>query len=113
MPSCETIKMSNSKVNMSDVMVQMMKTLQEIFETLSLREDIVPNFHNFDHEDPYTIIHHDKINGEIQRELEPGDHGDKLNLVEAVSNPFDIATDVTVDVEVKDNLTTDIELQPK
>ncbi|KAK5845937.1 hypothetical protein PVK06_002185 [Gossypium arboreum] len=66
--SCETTKISNSEMlsNMSDMMAQMLKTLQEISEALPLREEIVPGVPKFNHEDPCTIINHDRINGEIQ-----------------------------------------------
>ncbi|KAH1122261.1 hypothetical protein J1N35_005421, partial [Gossypium stocksii] len=69
MSLCETTKISNSELLsiMSDMMAQMMKTLQEISEALPLREDILPDVPKFNHEDPCTIINHDKINGEIQR----------------------------------------------
>ncbi|KAH1039574.1 hypothetical protein J1N35_041317 [Gossypium stocksii] len=96
MPSCDTTEMFNSEVlsNMSDMMAQIMKMVQEISEALPTRKEVVPNFCNFDYEDPCTIVNHDEIH------------------VEVVSDPIDIVADVITEVEVKDKLAIDKKLQP-
>ncbi|KAK5842776.1 hypothetical protein PVK06_005167 [Gossypium arboreum] len=67
--------------------------------------------HNSDHENPSIIDGHDKIDGEIQPEFVTEDHGDELNTVELVSDSIDIAVELTVKVEMENELTTNMELK--
>ncbi|KAK5819610.1 hypothetical protein PVK06_024626 [Gossypium arboreum] len=52
-----------------------------------------------------------EIHGEIQPELVTEDHGDELNTVETNSDPIDIVIDLTIKVDVKDKLTSNMELK--
>ncbi|KAK5836727.1 hypothetical protein PVK06_012527 [Gossypium arboreum] len=63
------------------------------------------NIHNSDHENPYTIDDHDKI----QLKLVTKDYVDEFDLVEIVSDPIDIVAELTINVEVKDELNTNME----
>ncbi|KAK5793855.1 hypothetical protein PVK06_035018 [Gossypium arboreum] len=74
-------------------------------------KEVVHDVLNFDHKDLCTIVNHDEFNREIQQEFGTVDHGNDLNIIEAISNIIDIAANVTVDVEVTDNLTTTMELK--
>ncbi|KAK5771890.1 hypothetical protein PVK06_048145 [Gossypium arboreum] len=95
MPSCETIRMDNSKVfsSMSVMMVQMIKMMQEIFKALPPSKEDMPDVHNLDHENPYTIDDHDEIYGEIQLELVTDDHVDELDIIEMITDPIDMAVE--------------------
>ncbi|KAK5793854.1 hypothetical protein PVK06_035017 [Gossypium arboreum] len=73
--------------------------------------EVVHDVPNFNHEDLCTMVDHDEFNGEIKQESEIRDHEDDLNIVEAVSNHIDIAANVTVNVEVIDDLTITMELK--
>ncbi|KAK5842289.1 hypothetical protein PVK06_004625 [Gossypium arboreum] len=113
MPLCETTLMDNSEVlsNMSNMMAQILKMMQEIFEVLPPNKVDFSDVHNLDHENPCTIDDHNEINGEIQLELVTEDHEDELNIVEPISNRIYIVVELTINLEVKDELTTNI--QPK
>ncbi|KAA3487291.1 integrase [Gossypium australe] len=111
MPSCETSRTENSEVlsSMLAMMAQMIKMMQEIFEALPPRQEDMSDVHNSDHKNPCTIDNHDEIYGEIQSELVTKDHVDELDIIETISDPIDMAVEVTVNLEVKDELTTNME----
>ncbi|KAK5770930.1 hypothetical protein PVK06_047094 [Gossypium arboreum] len=70
------------------------------------------NTHNLDQENPCIINDHDENYGEIQLKIVTEDHRDELNIVEAVSDPINIAAELIVKVEVEAKLTTNMELKP-
>ncbi|KAH1130102.1 hypothetical protein J1N35_001480 [Gossypium stocksii] len=87
MPLRKTTKTADSEVlsNMSDMMAQMMKMTQEIFEPLPPSNEDMLDVHYLDHEIPFIIDDHDEIH----------------------------ATYLIVKVEVKDEITIKIRLEPK
>ncbi|KAK5812002.1 hypothetical protein PVK06_027396 [Gossypium arboreum] len=76
---------------------------------LPLRKEDMSDVCNSDHENLCTIIDHDEIYGEIHPELVIENHVDELNIVETVSDPIDIAIELILNVEEKDELTTNME----
>ncbi|KAH1073260.1 hypothetical protein J1N35_025588 [Gossypium stocksii] len=64
--------------------------------------------HNSDHENPCTINDYD----EIQSKLVTEDHGGELNIVEMVFDSIDIIEELSIKVEVMDEVTTNMELKP-
>ncbi|KAK5845504.1 hypothetical protein PVK06_001695 [Gossypium arboreum] len=60
---------------------------------------------NLDREDPCITIDHPEVENNIQQEFGIGDHGEELNMADAVSDPIDVAIDIDLIV------TTNIELQ--
>ncbi|KAH1121988.1 hypothetical protein J1N35_005148 [Gossypium stocksii] len=114
MPSCETTKMTNSKVlsNMSDMMVQIIKMMQEIFEELSSKKGDMFGTHNLDQENPCIIDDHNENYCEIQPEFVTKDYVKEFNIGQVVFDPTDIATDITIKVEVIDELTIIMDLKP-
>ncbi|KAK5775162.1 hypothetical protein PVK06_043031 [Gossypium arboreum] len=98
---CETTKTNNSEVlsHMSNMMVQMIKMMQEISEALPSKKEDMSDAHNLDQENPCIIDDHGENYGEIQLVLITEYHGDELNIVETVSNPIDIVVELTVKVE--------------
>ncbi|KAH1107829.1 hypothetical protein J1N35_011597 [Gossypium stocksii] len=113
-PSCETFKPSNFErlSNMSDMMEQMRKMLQEISKALPLKEEVVHP--NLNPEDPCFIINHPELDNNSQQEFGTRDHGDELKMAEVVSDTIDVETTRTVDVavDVKVEVTTNMELNP-
>ncbi|KAH1031549.1 hypothetical protein J1N35_043723 [Gossypium stocksii] len=109
MSSCEHTKKIILKVleNMLDMMAQMIKMMQEISKVLPPRKEDMSDTHNLDHENLGIIDDH----GKIQPELVTEDHWDELNIVEMVSNLIDVATDLPMKEEVRDELTTNMELK--
>ncbi|KAH1121115.1 hypothetical protein J1N35_004275 [Gossypium stocksii] len=101
MPLCETTRTDTSKVlsNMLDMMAQMK---QEIFEALLPKKEDMSSAHNSSHENPCIA----------DGNHENYDYGDELNIIETVSDPIDIAAELTVKVEAEDELTTNMELKP-
>ncbi|KAK5840115.1 hypothetical protein PVK06_008991 [Gossypium arboreum] len=71
LPSCETTKTTNSKelVNMSDIMAQMIKMMQEICKVLPPRKEDMFDVHNSDHENLDIIDDHNEIMVELKDEL--------------------------------------------
>ncbi|KAK5812160.1 hypothetical protein PVK06_027574 [Gossypium arboreum] len=63
MPLCETIRTDNFEVlsNMSHMITQMLKMMQEIFEALPPKKEDMFDVHKLDHENPGTIDNHDGI----------------------------------------------------
>ncbi|KAH1083400.1 hypothetical protein J1N35_023161 [Gossypium stocksii] len=90
----------------------MLKMMQEIYEVLPPRKWGIYDIYNSDHENLCIINDHNKNYGEIQPELVTEDHGNELNVVEIVCDPIDITAKLTIKVEVEDQLTTNIELEP-
>ncbi|KAH1122168.1 hypothetical protein J1N35_005328 [Gossypium stocksii] len=88
---------------------QMINMIQEISKMLPPRKEDMYDVHNSVHENPCTINDHDEIYDEIQSELVTEDHVDELDIVEMVSDLIDMATKVTVNVKVNNELTTNIE----
>ncbi|KAH1054895.1 hypothetical protein J1N35_032960 [Gossypium stocksii] len=72
----------------------------------------MPSASYFGHQNLCIIDDHDENYGEIQPELVIKDHEEESCIVELVSDPTDIATNLTVKVEVTDELTTNVELKP-
>ncbi|KAH1039589.1 hypothetical protein J1N35_041332 [Gossypium stocksii] len=89
-------KHSNKSLCDSYVMPSCETTRTDNFE----KEDML-DAHNLDQKNPCIINDHD----------ENYDHKDELNIVETVSDPIDIAPELTVKVEVEGELTTNMELK--
>ncbi|KAK5845632.1 hypothetical protein PVK06_001828 [Gossypium arboreum] len=70
------------------------------------------NAHNLDQKNPCNIDDHDENYGEIQPEVVTEDHGDELSIVQMVSAPIDIITKLTINVEVEDEISTNMEVKP-
>ncbi|KAH1039569.1 hypothetical protein J1N35_041312 [Gossypium stocksii] len=100
--------MSNSKIlsNMSNMMTQMRKMLQEISKILPPREEVMHGVPKFNLQDTHIIVDHPKLNNSTQKDFGTGNHRDELNIVETVSDPIDEA--VSIDLTV----TTNTEFQP-
>ncbi|KAK5841039.1 hypothetical protein PVK06_009947 [Gossypium arboreum] len=101
-PSCETTKSSNFELllDLSDMMAQMRKMLQQISEALSPREE------------DQDIIIHPKLDDKSQQEFGTEDHGDELNMDKVVSNLIDVAVDldlvVATNTELKSTLSDSV-----
>ncbi|KAK5836437.1 hypothetical protein PVK06_012225 [Gossypium arboreum] len=82
MPSCETTKMSNSKIlsNTSNMMTQMRKMLQEISNMLPPREEVMHDVPKFNLQDSRIIVDHPKLNNSTQKDFGIKNHKDELNI---------------------------------
>ncbi|KAK5772737.1 hypothetical protein PVK06_049031 [Gossypium arboreum] len=70
--------------------------LQEISEALTPRKEVVHDVPNLDPDDPRIIVDHLKLDNNNQQEFGTRDHGDKLNMDEAVFDSIDIELDITI-----------------
>ncbi|KAH1130231.1 hypothetical protein J1N35_001609 [Gossypium stocksii] len=93
------------------IMAQMIKMMQEISKALPPKKEDMCDAHNSDHKNPCIIDDHDENYGEIHPELVTKDDGDELNIAEMVFDPIDIITKLTIKLEVRDELTTNMELK--